>query len=66
MAARNQQCDSCGGTSTRPGTIRRLSLPGNAGLYLCRRCWAKEMSWRKQRNKNLHPSAKFPIRKFPG
>jgi len=54
-------CDNCG----KETKTRRLSLGGGAGINLCRTCWAKEMQWRKRRNKSLASGAKFPIRKFP-
>lgn len=59
-------CDGCSKGFSGAGKIRRLSLPGNAGVFLCKSCWNKEMRWRKLRNKSLSKSARFPIRKFPG
>lgn len=64
--ARNTDCDGCGAFTTTPGKIRRLSLPGNAAIHLCKKCWTREMRWRKERNKILHPTARFPIRAWPG
>jgi len=46
--------------------VRRLSTGGGSGVYLCRAHWAKEMAWRKQRNKTLARSNRFSIRKWPG
>ena len=65
MPAKNQDCDKCGGKFTRSGSVRRLDTGGGSGAYLCRKCWAHEMRWRKMRNKTLMGDAKFPIRKFP-
>lgn len=65
MTARNQDCDKCGKHTTRPNSIRRLGTGGGSGVYLCRKCWADEMKWRKMRNKKLMGDAKFPILKWP-
>ena len=46
--------------------VRRLNTGGGSGVYLCKQHWGKEMDWRKMRNKTLHKSARFSIRKFPG
>lgn len=46
--------------------VRRLSIGGGAGIFLCKKHWAKEMRWRRMRNKQLARGAKFPIRKWPG
>ncbi len=45
--------------------VRRLSLGGGSGIYLCRTHWNKEMTYRRSRNKKLVKGSKFPIRKFP-
>ena len=55
-------CDNCG----KETKVVRLSLGGGAGAFLCRGCWAKEMAYRKRRNKTLSKSGKFSIRKYPG
>ena len=55
-------CDKCG----RETKVVRLKLGGGAGAFLCRGCWAKEMTWRKQRNKTLAKANRFSIRKWPG
>ena len=44
--------------------VHRLNTGGNSGVYLCRKHWADEMKWRKERNKTLDPGAKFPILKW--
>jgi len=46
--------------------VRRLSIGGGGGVFLCKKHWEKEMQWRKQRNKTLSRSARFSIRKWPG
>jgi len=55
-------CDNC----SKETRVVRLSTGGGSGIFLCRSCWAKEMAWRKQRNKTLVGKAKFSIRKYPG
>ena len=44
--------------------VHRLDTGGGSGVYLCKKHWAKEMAWRRERNKTLHPANKFPIRKW--
>lgn len=61
-----QWCDSCGRKFVGSGKVRKLPLSGGGGVYLCKRCWEKEMEWRKERNKELSPGNRFPIRKWPG
>lgn len=46
--------------------VRRLPTGGGSGIFLCKRHWAKEMQWRRMRNKELVRGTKFPIRKWPG
>jgi len=60
-----KSCDSCSGSFTGAGKIRRLNTGGHSGIFLCRKCWAKEMAWRKIRNETLEKSVRFPIIKFP-
>lgn len=61
----NTSCDGCSEGFTVVGKIRRLNTGGDSGAYLCRKCWAKEMVWRKLRNETLEKSVRFPIIKFP-
>ena len=65
MTAKNQYCDNCGDHFTKTGSVRRLDTGGGSGVYLCHRCWNKEMKWRKMRNETLTGKARFPIKKFP-
>ena len=44
----------------------RLDIGGNAGVYLCRKHWAEEMMWRKQRNEELELQNRFDIPPYPG
>lgn len=61
----NNACDY-GHEVSGAGQVRRLDTGGGSGAYLCREHWKKEMEWRKERNRTLTGSARFPIRKFPG
>lgn len=54
-------CDNC----SEERRVVRLPIGGGAGVFLCSRCWPKEMAWRKERNKGLSPGARFAIRKWP-
>lgn len=55
-------CDNC----SHEVQVQRLATGGGSGIFLCRGCWAKEMAWRRQRNKTLARSARFSILKWPG
>lgn len=44
--------------------IKRIPLPGNAGIHAGRTGFEKEMAWRKERNKDLAPDCMFPILKW--
>jgi hypothetical protein len=44
--------------------VHRLNTGGDSGAFLCKTHWATEMKWRKERNKTLSGSAKFPILKW--
>jgi len=35
--------------------------PDSGNLLLCRGCFFHEMQWRHQRNRELEPSAQFPV-----
>jgi len=59
----NPQCD--GARPHVPGQTAYLPLPGGAGVYLCARCWAAEMAWRVERNRELAPDARYDITGFP-
>ncbi len=53
-------CDNC----SRETRVKRLNTGGGSGVFLCRPCWAKEMAWRKQRNKTLARGLRFSILKY--
>lgn len=58
--------DTCDGPCNRLDVPSiRLPLPGGAGVFLCRSCWAKEMRWRQERNRSLAPENHFDIIPFP-
>ena len=61
---RNTVCDGCTGEYTSVGKIRRLNLGGGSGAYLCKKCWGKEMTWRKNQNR-LAGEKRFSVLKFP-
>lgn len=54
-------CDKCSNHHEKVGVIRRLELPGGAGMNLCRRDWRVEMDYRKERNKDLGRECQYPI-----
>lgn len=56
----NPNCDG-GKCSRASGEVRRLPLPGNAGLILCRSCYENEMNFRRSRNRELAVSCQFPL-----
>lgn len=43
------------------GEVRVVPLAGDANLILCENCVTHEMAWRKQRNKELAPDARYDI-----
>lgn len=62
MVLTSDWCDTCG----EKKKSYRLDIGGGGGVYLCRKCWSKEMKWRKERNRDLFNEAKLPILPFPG
>ena len=44
--------------------VHRLNTGGGSGVYLCRKHWAAEMAWRRERNKGLAKGNRFSIRKW--
>jgi len=58
-------CDGGGRSFCEHGPAARLETGGGSGLYLCPPCWAHEMEWRKERNRELDPSCMFAIREYP-
>lgn len=54
-------CDKCSSHRDRVGVIRRLELPGGAGMNLCRNDWLREMAYRTARNRELGKGCQFPI-----
>lgn len=56
-------CDGCSTlTEVKP---LRTNKETSETIYLCKNCWKNEMLWREQRNKELDPRARFPIRAYP-
>ncbi len=54
----NPNCDG-GHCCTETGEVRVLPLPGGANLILCMTCYAREMQWRKERNRELSTDAQY-------
>ena len=50
------QCDNCMASGIK---TRRLELGGGSGMTLCDDCLRAEIKWRKIRNVDLLPDAKF-------
>ena len=60
---RNMVCAACGFIAEKPGQVRYIRT-GGAGVYLCKKCWKREMEWREKRNKSLPASMRLPILKW--
>lgn len=59
--------DACDGRCGRRGLATyRLSTGGGGGVYLCERCWAYEMAWRRERNRELDHDVQYDILPYPG
>jgi hypothetical protein len=55
----NANCDGSGPCT--PGLVRVLPLAGNEVLYLCYRCYVREMVWRRLRNADLSLEAIYDV-----
>ena len=56
---RNNQCDG-GHCKHAKGRVRLVPYPGG-NLILCRDCFAYEMRWRKERNRELGAATSFDL-----
>lgn len=43
------------------GTVKVMSTGGGGNLLLCRACWLREITWRKERNRSLGDFAQFDL-----
>lgn len=43
------------------GQVRVLPLPGEASQIFCWSCFAHEINWRRQRNRELHSGARYDL-----
>lgn len=61
----NANCDGAGDGAgpCAPGDVRVLPYPGG-NIHLCRRCYAREMHWRRERNRLLSAEAAFDLPKW--
>lgn len=50
-----QYCDSC----SKLKNVKRISLGGGAGAFLCSDCLKKELKWRRMRNKKLAKGSRY-------
>jgi len=56
----NPNCDGAR-CALSTGEVRVLPLGGQGNLILCRGCFEREMSYRRERNKDLAPDVRFKI-----
>ena len=61
----NPNCDGNGPHSreaeNRPCQTRRLPTGGDGAAILCRKCYHREIAWRKERNRDLEPQNHFDL-----
>ena len=55
----NANCD--GGGPCLPGEVRVLPTGGDGNAILCARCYRREMTFRRDRNRDLDKDAQFDI-----
>lgn len=55
----NQNCDGSGPHAA--GQVRLLPMGGGGNGILCKKCFYKEIAYRKDRNKDLGEFAKFDL-----
>lgn len=58
-------CDG-GCDNIREQMVAKLPTGGGSNVYLCRKHWATEMKWRKERNLSLEPRNRYAILPWPG
>lgn len=52
-------CDGSGPHNA--GEVRVLPLAGGGNLILCYSCWLRELQWRRLRNRELAPEARYDL-----
>lgn len=55
----NPNCDGSG--PCLPGQVRVLPTGGDSNAILCRRCFTREIEYRKERNRKLGKEAQFKL-----
>jgi hypothetical protein len=60
MTAHNPNCDGAHCKADR-GEVRTLPTGGDSNAILCRSCFAYELSFRRDRNRELAPFARFDL-----
>lgn len=57
---RNPNCDG-GECWSATGEVRLLPTGGESNGILCRGCFNREITWRRERNKDLAPECQFAL-----
>jgi hypothetical protein len=53
--------DCCGNGPHTPGTVRVMPAGGDSNLILCRACWQRELTYRRERNRELGDDFRFSL-----
>jgi hypothetical protein len=56
---KNNNCDGSG--PCHPGAVRLLPTGNMSNAIYCRYCFEREMSWRKERNRDLGHAYQFKL-----
>ena len=59
MVATNNDC--CGNGPHTSGTVRVMPAGGDSNLILCRACWQRELTYRRERNRELGEDFQFSL-----
>lgn len=60
----NNNCDGAG--PHLAGVVKKMATGGGGNMILCRACWARELQYRADRNRNLSGWAKFDLPTWKG